>query len=73
MSSRGGQSDKPTGEPTTQTRNKKENSIWENNVHLRNPKDGDVALNQRVKEHNRMISQDDRFIDYVHHCENQRR
>lgn len=52
---------------------KKDGSIWADNVHLRKPSEGDTNQNRRILANYKQICADDKFIDFVHHVENQKR
>lgn len=55
----------------TQNGNKK-NDIWSENIHLRKTHE-DPSITNKLLFNNKILNESDKFIDYIHHTEKQRR
>lgn len=53
-------------------RSDKKNDLWAENIHLRKVHE-DPSVPVRLAQHNKTIDEANKFIDFVHHTENQRR
>ncbi len=51
--------------------NAKKDDIWTNNIHLAKRHD-DSAFTIKLQEHHKFLSENDKFIDFIMHVENQK-
>ena len=51
--------------------NAKKEDIWATNIHLIKTHD-DAAITIRLQDHHKFLSENDKFVDFIKHVENQK-
>jgi hypothetical protein len=62
-SSRAGRANAGQNEPESKR------DVWTENIHMRQSSDEDPSIIERLAQHRKMLSDSDKYIDFVHHVE----